>query len=183
MGGTFGEAVLRAMAAGTERPIVMPLSNPTSLAEATPIDVLRWTDGRALVATGSPFDAVEVDGRVREIGQANNVFIFPGLGLGAIAAEATAITDRMFLLAARALATAVTDDRLAIGAIYPPVGALRAVTRAIATAVAREAIDAGLAGVDPGTDVDALIDGAMWWPAYVPYVPVRHAERRRAGEQ
>jgi malic enzyme len=183
VGGTFSEAVLRAMAAGTERPIVMPLSNPTSVAEATPIDVLRWTDGRAIVATGSPFDPVEVDGRQREIGQANNVFIFPGLGLGAIAAEATAITDRMFLLAARALADAVGDDRLAVGAVYPRIGDLRAVTRAIATAVAREAVDTGLAGIADDADIDAVIAAAMWWPAYVPYVPARHAERRRAGEQ
>ena len=183
VGGTFNEAALRTMAAGTERPIVMPLSNPTSAAEATPIDVLRWTEGRAIVATGSPFDPVEVDGRRREIGQANNVFIFPGLGLGAIAAEATAITDRMFLLAARALAEAVGDDRLAVGAVYPRISDLRAVTRAIATVVAREAVETGLAGIARDTDLDALIDGAMWWPAYVPYVPARHAERRRAGEQ
>ncbi len=92
------------------------------------------------------------------------------------------VTDRMFLLAARTLADAVDDDRLATGAIYPPVGRLRAVTRAIAVAVAREAIEAGLAGVEPGPDVEALIDGAMWWPAYVPYTPAHHAERRRAGE-
>ncbi len=182
VGGTFTEATIRAMAAGTDRPIVMPLSNPTSVAEATPIDVLHWTDGRALVATGSPFDAVAVDGHRHEVGQANNVFIFPGLGLGAIAAESTTITDRMFLLAARTLAAAVTARRLEAGALYPPVGELRAVTRAIAMAVAREAIEAGLAGVAADTDVDRLIDGAMWWPAYVPYVPVRHAERRRAGE-
>ena len=136
------------MAAGTERPIVMPLSNPTSVAEATPIDVLRWTDGRALVATGSPFDAVEVDGRRHEIGQANNVFIFPGLGLGAIAAEATR-DHRPDVPARRADAGRRRDrpDRLAAGALYPPVGDLRAVTRAIAIGVAREAVD-GRAGRD-----------------------------------
>ena len=181
-GGTFSETVVRAVAAGTGRPIVMPLSNPTSAAEATPADVLRWTDGRALVATGSPFDPVDVDGHRREIGQANNVFIFPGLGLGAIAAETRTITDRMFLLAARTLADAVSDERLAVGALYPPVGELRAVTRAIATVVAREAVEAGLAGIAADTDIDDLIDGAMWWPAYVPYSPARHAERRRAME-
>jgi malic enzyme len=182
VGGTFGEPVLRALAAGTARPIVLPLSNPTSAAEATPVDVLRWTDGRALVATGSPFDAVEVDGQRHEVGQANNVFVFPGLGLGAIAAETRAITDRMFLLAARTLAAAVTDDRLATGALYPPVGDLRAVTRAIAIGVAREAVDTGLAGISPDDHIEAVIDAAMWWPAYVPYVPARRAERRRVSE-
>jgi malate dehydrogenase (oxaloacetate-decarboxylating) len=171
VGGSFTEAVIRTLASGTARPIVMPLSNPTSRAEATPTDILRWTEGRAIVATGSPFDAVEVDGRRHEVGQANNVFIFPGLGLGAIAAETRTVTDRMFLLAARTLAGAVTDDRLAMGAIYPPVSALRAVTRAIATVVAGEAVEAGLAGIASDTDIDALIDRAMWWPVYVPYTP------------
>jgi malic enzyme len=181
IGGTFTEAVVRAAAAGTERPVVLPLSNPTSAAEATPVDVLRWSDGRAIVATGSPFDAVEVDGRTVAIGQANNAFVFPGLGLGAIAAETRVISDRMFLLAARTLAAAVTDDRFAGGGIYPPVDDLRAVTRAIAVAVAREAITSGVARLPAETDIDALIDGAMWWPAYVPYAPARPAERRRAG--
>jgi malic enzyme len=179
VGGTFDESVIRAMAAATDRPVIMPLSNPTSNAEATPFDTLRWSDGRAIVATGSPFDAVEVDGQRHEIGQANNVFIFPGLGLGAIAAEARMITPRMFLLAARTLADAVTDERLATGALYPPVADLRAVSRAIAIRVAREAVDEGLAGIDPATDIDTLIDGAMWWPEYVPYRPARPAERRR----
>jgi malic enzyme len=179
IGGTFGEAVIRAMAAATDRPVVMPLSNPTSNCEATPADILRWSEGRAIVATGSPFDAVEVDGRRHEIGQANNVFIFPGLGLGAIAAEARMITPRMFLLAAQTLAAAVSDERLVTGALYPSVADLRTVSRAIAIRVAREAVDEGLAGIDPATDIEALIDGAMWWPEYVPYRPARPAERRR----
>jgi malic enzyme len=182
VGGTFDEPVLRAMAAGTAQPIVLPLSNPTSAAEATPVDVLRWTDGRAIVATGSPFDAVEVDGQRREVGQANNVFIFPGLGLGAIAAESRSITDRMFFLAARILADGVSDERLATGALYPPVGDLRTVTRAIAIGVAREAVATGFAGISASEDVEAIIDAAMWSPAYVPYVPARPSERRRAGE-
>ena len=181
--GTFDEAVIGAMAAGTERPVILPLSNPTSLAEAIPIDVLRWSDGRALVATGSPFDAVEVDGRRHEIGQANNVFIFPGLGLGVIAAEASSITPRMFLLAARTLAAAVTEERLATGALYPLVDDLRPVSRAIAVEVAREAVAAGHAGIDPATDIEALVDAATWWPEYVPYVPARPTERRREGER
>jgi malic enzyme len=122
---------------------------------------------------------VEVDGKVHEIGQANNVFIFPGLGLGAIASEARMITPRMFLLAAQTLAEVVTEDRLATGALYPPVADLRTVSRAIAIRVAREAVDEGLAGIDPSTDIEALIDGAMWWPAYVPYLPAHPAERRR----
>jgi malic enzyme len=175
--GTFGVDVIRAMSAGLdpgERPIVLPLSNPTSACEATPADVLAWTDGRAIVATGSPFAAVEHGGRRHETGQANNAFIFPGVGLGAIVAEARTVTDRMFLLAARALADEVTDDRLAIGALYPPVSALRAVSRRIAVVVAREA-----GGLD---DVEGAIDAAMWWPAYVPYLPGREGERRRAGE-
>ena len=181
--GTFDQAVVRAMAAGTERPVILPLSNPTSFAEAMPIDVLRWSDGRALVATGSPFDAVEVDGRRHEIGQANNVFIFPGLGLGVIAAEARSITPRMFLLAARTLAAAVTGERLASGALYPPVEDLRLVSRAIAVEVAREAVAAGHAGIDPATDIEALVDAATWWPEYVPYAPARPTERRRDGER
>jgi malic enzyme len=182
VGGAFDEAVISSLARGTARPIVMPLSNPTSSAEATPADILRWTAGRAVVATGSPFEPVEVDGVRREIGQANNVFIFPGVGLGAIAAETRAITERMFLLAARTLAEAVSPARFASGAIYPPVGELRSVTRSIAAVVAREAIDAGLAGIPPDTDIDALIDAAIWWPDYAPYVPARVAERRRASE-
>ncbi|MBI2776658.1 MAG: NAD-dependent malic enzyme [Chloroflexi bacterium] len=167
--GGFTEAVLRAMAAGTPTPIVLPLSNPTANTEAVPADVLAWTDGRALVATGSPFPAVPIDGRRRQVGQANNVFIFPGLGLGAIVAEAAEVTDAMFLLAARTLADHLTADRFAEGAIYPSVAELRTISRAIAVAVAREAIESGQSPLPAATDVDALVDRSMWWPAYAPY--------------
>jgi malate dehydrogenase (oxaloacetate-decarboxylating) len=176
VGGTFSQAVVGAMADAlepAERPIVLPLSNPTSFAEATPADVLAWTGGRALVATGSPFEAVRLNGRRYEIGQANNVFIFPGVGLGAIVAESSVVTDAMFLRAATELAASVSDERLATGALFPPIAALRAVSRRIAIAVAREA---GCAAPE------AAVDAAMWWPAYVPYRPIRTQDRRRAHE-
>ena len=175
--GAFSRTVIEAMAERLHpdvRPIILPLSNPTANTEAVPADVLAWTGGRALVATGSPFPAVEIDGHRHEIGQANNAFVFPGVGMGAMVAEARTVTDRMFLLAARVLADAVTDERLATGALYPPVSELRAVSREIAVVVAREA-----GGID---DVEAAVDAAMWWPSYVPYLPVRPEERRRASE-
>ena len=167
--GTFSEAIIRAMAATTERPIILPLSNPTAKTEAVPADVIEWTDGRALVATGSPFPPVIVEGRQHEIGQANNVFIFPGVGLGAIAAETREVTDAMFLAAAETVAAHVSPERLESGALYPRVADLRVVSREIAIRVADEAIRAGLSPLPADTDVPALIDGAMWWPAYAPY--------------
>ncbi|HEX2754242.1 MAG TPA: NAD-dependent malic enzyme [Candidatus Limnocylindrales bacterium] len=171
--GTFDEALISDVAAGVERPIVMPLSNPTTATEAIPADIFRWSGGRAIVATGSPFAAVEYDGRRVEIGQANNVFVFPGLGLGAIVAEAARMPDELFLIAARTLATCVSNERLAAGVIYPSVSELRSVTRAIATAVARTVVRLGIAGCDQTSDedVDAAVDRAMWWPDYVPYLP------------
>ncbi len=169
--GTFSEAAIRAMAAGTDRPIVLPLSNPTASSEATPADVLAWSGGRALVATGSPFPPVPFGGSRREIGQANNVFIFPGVGLGSVAAEATRVTDAAFLAASRTLASFVTPERIAAGGLYPPVDRLRDVSRAIAIAVAGEAIASGGSPLAADTDVPALIDAATWWPAYVPYLP------------
>lgn len=168
-GGAFSELIIRAMAACTERPIVLPLSNPTSISEAVPADVIAWSDGRALVATGSPFGPVSHAGRAREIGQANNVFIFPGIGLGAIVSESRAVTDEMFLMAAETLAAHVTPARLESGALYPSVSELRTVSRAIAVRVAAEAIRVGLSPLPADTDVDALVDASMWWPAYAPY--------------
>jgi malate dehydrogenase (oxaloacetate-decarboxylating) len=174
--GTFDRHLIARLAADVERPIVMPLSNPTVACEAQPADLLRWSGGRAIVATGSPFPAVPVGDRTVEIGQANNVFVFPGLGLGAIASEARTMPDELFLAAGRTLASCVTDERLASGALYPPVANLRAVTRAIATAVVRAAVDLGIAGLAPSEDPADVVERAMWWPDYVPYVPA--AERR-----
>lgn len=169
--GAFTRQVIGALAAGVIRPVVLPLSNPTAHAEATPEQVLAWSDGRALVATGSPFPPVMVAGEARPVGQANNVFVFPGLGLGTIASEARIVTDGMVLAAARTLAAEVTDDRLAAGALFPEVASLRGVSRAIAIAVALEAVAAGVAGIPDDADVPAIVDAAMWLPAYVPYRP------------
>jgi malate dehydrogenase (oxaloacetate-decarboxylating) len=170
--GAFDESLIATMAAAVDRPVVMPLSNPTTATEAVPADVLRWSGGRAIVATGSPFAAVEQDGRRIEIGQANNVFVFPGIGLGAIVAEARWMPDELFLVAARTMAEAVSEERLAAGAIYPSVSELRTVTRSIAIAVARTVVRLGMARCHETSDADvtAAVDRAMWWPDYVPYL-------------
>lgn len=164
--GAFTEATIRQLAADTPVPIVLPLSNPTAHAEATPQDVLDWSQGRALVATGSPFPPVRVGDRTRLVGQANNMFIFPGVGLGVVASGARAVTDRMFQVAAMTLADLVPADRLTEGALYPPLADLRHVSREIAVAVAKEAGRAGLTALPPGEDVEAVVDATMWSPDY-----------------
>jgi len=169
--GAFAEPVVREMARHVERPLILPLSNPTSCSEAEPADLLRWTDGRALVATGSPFAPVHHLGRVHVPGQANNVFVFPGVGLGAIVSQASEITDSMFLAAARAVAAAVSPERLAQGALFPAVSELRSVSRAVAAAVAREAFASSARAAPSEGEIAAAIDAAMWYPEYVRYVP------------
>ena len=128
--------------------------------------MLRWTGGRALVATGSPFGPVDIGGSARLVGQANNVFIFPGVGLGVIVSRATEVTDGMFLAAATTLAGLVPDERLASGALYPRLAGLRTVSRAIAVAVGAQARADGVAQLPPGQDMAAAVDAAMWSPAY-----------------
>jgi malate dehydrogenase (oxaloacetate-decarboxylating) len=169
--GAFSEPALVEMARHADRPVVLPLSNPTSQAEATPAEVIRWTDGRALVATGSPFPPVVHGRRTHPVGQANNAFVFPGVGLGLIVSEAREATDDMFMAAADTLATMVGADRAVHGAMYPPQSELRAVSRSIAMAVARTARDQGVGRVCTDEDIGAAVTGAMWFPEYAPYLP------------
>ncbi len=166
MRGAFSEALVREVARHDPAPIILPLSNPSDRTEATPQQVLEWTDGRALIATGSPFPPVERSHGTRTIGQANNVFIFPGVGLGAIVAEAHELTDDSFLLAAHEMARQVSPERLALGAIYPPISELRSVARAIAIRLVRHARDTGYGRQFRDEEIEPAVDRAMWWPAY-----------------
>jgi malate dehydrogenase (oxaloacetate-decarboxylating) len=165
-GGLFTEEIIREMARHTERPVVFPLSNPTSRAEAIPSDILNWTDGKALVATGSPFDPVSLNGKTHRIAQSNNTYIFPGIGLGVIASATTRVTDNMFMAAARALADmspAIADHT---ASLLPPVSDIRQVSKMIAKAVAVQAQKDGVAPPCSEQELDALIDKNFWEPEY-----------------
>jgi malic enzyme len=170
--GTFSEVTITEMAAHARLPVILPLSNPTSKTEAQPRDILEWTRGRAIVATGSPFPPVDRGGRTHVIGQANNAFCFPGIGLGALVAEAREVTDEMFLVAAEALAGVVPEARLAEGSLYPNPADLRVASRAIAVAVARSARNAGVGRQLRDDELEPAVDAMMWEPRYLPYEPV-----------
>ena len=165
-GGAFTEVVIREMAKHVQRPVVMPFSNPTDNCEAVPKDVVGWTEGRALLATGSPFPPVVYEGREIHIGQGNNAFIFPGLGLGALIAASRRVTDGMIAAAANALAAQLTAQELSQGYLYPPVARLREVSRVIATAVIETSVREGSAGLNDLSDIDRLISEATWTPEY-----------------
>lgn len=162
--GAFSEPIVRQMASTVNRPIIMPLSNPTSKAEAVPADLIRWTDGRALVATGSPFDPVEHDGVTYRIAQANNALVFPGLGLGVSVARAARITETMITAAAEAVAT-LSDARTQGASLLPPVSNLRSVSATVAIAVAHAAEKEGLAQSTMDNAVQE-VQQAMWRPQY-----------------
>lgn len=166
--GSFPEALIRRVAALVERPIIFPLSNPNDNTEARPEDIVRWTDGRAIVAAGSPFQPVAYGGELRKIGQANNAFIFPGLGLGALLAEVREVTDNMINVAAASLAGCLTEAEIAEGLLFPSVRRLRDVSRGVAIAVIKQAAIDGVA-TKTIANPEAVVDANMWEPEYPVY--------------
>lgn len=163
---TFTQPVVETMARLNERPVIFALSNPTSKSECTAEQAYTWSDGRAIYASGSPFDPVTLDGQTFVPGQANNSYIFPGVGLGVVASQASIVTDEMFFVAAKTLAQQVTEADLATGATYPPLSKIREVSLAIATAVAEVAFERGLAGIARPRDLRAYIQAQMYVPEY-----------------
>ncbi|MDR5867173.1 NAD-dependent malic enzyme [Halomonas koreensis] len=167
--GIFTEEVIRAMHAGCDSPLVMPLSNPTSRAEAVPEDVIRWTDGQAMVATGSPFEPVEHQGRRYPIAQCNNAYIFPGIGLGVVAAGASRVTDAMLMSASRALAREAPVAKTGRGAVLPALSEIRELSKAIAYEVAAQAQQEGVALQTDGPTLRGAIERHFWTPEYRRY--------------
>jgi malate dehydrogenase (oxaloacetate-decarboxylating) len=167
--GAFTEEIVREMARHTPRPVIFPLSNPTSKSEATPVDLLRWTEGQALVGTGSPFAPVEVGGRIFRIAQINNSYIFPGLALGVLVCRARRVTDQMIMAAARALAGLSPAKEDPNAPLLPPVADSRKVALVVAEAVGREAIRQGVAAEAEEASLPERLRAYVWEPVYRPY--------------
>ncbi len=167
--GAFTEEIARAMVLNTSRPVIFPLSNPTSQSEAAPADLLRWTDGRAIVGTGSPFPPVDVNGKLVRIAQVNNSYICPGLALGILVSRATRVTDGMIMAAAKALAAlspARADNDVAL---LPPIADSRKVSIVVAQAVFRQAVTDGVAAAVAEGAIDEMLRAYVWEPVYRPY--------------
>ncbi|MGC1356885.1 MAG: NAD-dependent malic enzyme [Xanthobacteraceae bacterium] len=169
----FSQEVVRAMAARVRHPIIFPLSNPTDRSEATPVDLLAWTEGRAVIGTGSPFPPVTRNGRAFRIDQTNNAYVYPGIGLGVIAVAARAVSDGMFLAAARTVADLSPAKHDPRANLLPPLAEIRHVSRQVAIAVAKQAVSEGLAELYSGEDVVGRIRAKTWEPAYAPYHRLR----------
>lgn len=166
---TFTQSVVRTMAALNERPIVFALSNPTSQSECSAEEAYSWSDGRAIFASGSPFPTVDYQGQTFVPGQANNAYVFPGIGLGVLVSEASQVTDEMFLAAAHKLAELVDEGDLAQGRIFPPLNSIRDISAQIAAVVALTAVDQGLARANLPDDLVGYIRDTMYEPVYQDY--------------
>jgi malate dehydrogenase (oxaloacetate-decarboxylating) len=171
--GAFTEQIVREMASHVQRPVIFPLSNPTSRSEATPQQLMDWTEGRALVGTGSPFGTVQVNGRLIHIDQTNNSYIFPGLALGITASRARRVSDTMIMAAAKMLADLSPSKKDEHASLLPPLADSRRVARIVAEAVGRQAIADGLAGVADERAFLAELHANIWDPAYVPYERIK----------
>jgi malate dehydrogenase (oxaloacetate-decarboxylating) len=179
--GAFREDIVREMARHVARPVIFPLSNPTSRSEAAPADLLAWTEGRALIGTGSPFPPCQWNGKPAPIDQTNNSYIFPGIGLGVLAIGARRVTDQMFMAAANALADISPAKKDKSGRLLPPVPELRDVARTIAMAVAKQAVSDGVARPLNPKIIERRVAAAMWEPAYQPYKRVRRSGHHTRG--
>jgi len=168
--GAFTRPLLKELSSHTERPIVFALSNPTSRSETLPEDVMEATGGRALMASGSPFPAVSgAGGRKVHISQCNNLYVFPGMGLGAVISQATRVSSGMFAAASRAISEMVSDSERSEGHLLPPLDSVREVSFQVAMAAAKQARDEGMAMRVPDDRLGELIRNAMWVPRYYPY--------------
>ncbi|MGE5360166.1 MAG: malic enzyme-like NAD(P)-binding protein, partial [Bacteroidales bacterium] len=165
------------MAKNDERPVILPLSNPTAKSECTPEDVAKATEGKGLVATGSPFAPVDFNARRIVVSQCNNTFVFPGIGLGALVSKAPKITDEMFLAASKALSCQVTAKQRQDGHLLPEIRDIRRVSKEVAKAVAVQAREEGLGRLLEDDELDALVLKAQWTPQYRPYRAGRLIDR------
>jgi malate dehydrogenase (oxaloacetate-decarboxylating)(NADP+) len=162
----FNREVIEAMARVNERPIIFPYSNPTSRSECTAEEAYRWSEGRAVFASGSPFPPVEINGRRFVPGQGNNVYIFPAMGMAVFATEAKRVTEEMFIVAAQAVAEQVTEEDLSMGLIYPPQSHILNASLHVAGRIAGHIFDQGLARVPRPDDVGALVRACAYRPLY-----------------
>lgn len=175
-GGAFSKNLVEEMAKQVERPIIFPLSNPTDRTEAAPADLMQWTNNRAIIGTGSPFPDIAINGKSHRVDQVNNSYIFPGVGLGLVAAKAKRVTDKMFIAAAKALAACSPAKSDTTANLLPPLTDVRKVAYQVALAVANEAINSGLAGVTEKVNLEQLIHDRMWTPAYLPYKKMQNVK-------
>jgi len=166
--GLFTKEIIEQMQSNTAKPIVLPLSNPTSKVEALPEDILTWTKGSAIVATGSPFEPVELNGKTYPISQCNNSYIFPGVGLGVVASKASRVTDNMLMASSYALAEYAATHN-ANGELLPDLNDIRNVSKFIAQAVYKQAIEDGVTPEVSDEAITAAIDKNFWTPKYRPY--------------